>query len=52
MKTVTATATLKFRAGTYRLKVVARFPGGLVKKGKKHVESKKLKKLALRKVEL
>lgn len=52
MKTVTAAATSECRAGLSRMRAVARFPGGLVKKGKKHTESKKLQKLALCRVEL
>lgn len=45
-------ATIQYGVGSYRLKVVARFPGGIVKKGKRPMVSGKLKILALCKVEL
>lgn len=45
-------SSIKYGAGGYRLKAVARFPGGIVRVGKKHTESRKLKKLALCRVEL
>lgn len=47
-----AAAAIKYGAGSYRLAAVARFPGGVVEKGRKHTESRKVKKLSLCKAEL
>lgn len=52
MKTAPAAAAAAAAAGSYRLAAVARFPGGVVEKGKKHAESRKVKKLSLCKAEL